>query len=500
MRRHLEFLLACVVAGALPAYAQVEAQTAMDAARAAALADRNQEAADAFRAAIAQSPQRRRELLQEFADQLLYSGQSREAIPLYEDVLQAPRSDAERRSARKGLALAFLRTDQPARARPLLEELHREQPGDEDVSRNLGRALSWGGHQRKAVAHLRAHVERHPQDGEAHVQLAQAQQWMGRHDLALNALHGVEREDARRMRARLERETAPRTTLDGQRSSQSDGLDIRNWRAGHVVTFSGGLAAAGLRLERDEYEREDGTDAARVDRPILFGRWRFSDAFEWNGTLGRERIAPRATPVHEFTAYNTWLTWWPNDVLRFDASSGRGDFDNLRSLRMGVTHHDTGLSMDVTPSDRHRITVRLQRSELSDGNRRDTAHLESEWRARTRPDLWIGARYIQLEFDRQLSNGYFNPKRFQSLLGTLRVHWRPLGDDSPWEVDARAAWGREHAVPDGDKPTYDASLRAAYRFDSSTRLELRAQRFSSRTSASSGFARTTFGVSLELGW
>jgi tetratricopeptide (TPR) repeat protein len=500
MKRAQQLVLAFLAASSMAAYAQTDAQPAVDAARAAAQADRNREAAESFRSAIAQAPQRRRELLQEFADQLLYSGNAREAIPLYREVLAAPRSEDERQRAAKGLGLAYLWTDQPTLALSVFAALHRERPDDDDVSRNLGRALSWSGRQREAAAHLQEHLRRRPQDGEARVQLAQSQAWMGRPDGALGTLASEQRDDARKLRTQLEREMAPRTGIDYQRSSQSDGLDLRQWRAAHAVSLAQGRGAVGVRYERFSYDREDGTDFARVERPLLFGRWRFSDAFEWNGEIGRERISPRASPSIEFTPHSTWLTWWPNDIFRVDLSSGRSDFDNLRSLRQGITHRDTGLSMDVTPTERHRATFRLQRSDISDGNRRDMAQAEGEWRVRTHPDIWIGARYTHFEFARQLDNGYFNPLRFDSLLGTVRAHWRPFGDASPWEVGAWAAWGREHAVPDGNKPAYDVSLRVGYRFDPATRIELRAQRFSSRTSTSTGFARSILAVSLEKGW
>jgi tetratricopeptide (TPR) repeat protein len=477
-----------------------DAQPVVDSARAAARADRNREAADLFGAAMAQAPQRRRELLQEYADQLLYSQRARDAIPLYHEILEHPRTDDERRSARKGVGLAFLWTDQPFLARPHFEALVREQPEDADVSRNLGRALSWSGRQREAVSHLRQHLTRHPQDGEARVQLAQAQAWMGRPDAALASLDGLDSKDAGKLRAALERELAPRTHLGAERSAQSDDLDIRAWRLGQVVAFGQGRGSLGLRLERVDYEREDRTDGAHVQRPVVLGRYRLSDAFEWNGEAGREHIRLRGGRASESTVYNTWLTWWPSDLVRFDLSASRSDFDNLRSLRQAIMHRDTGISMDVTPDDRQRYTARLQRMDVSDGNRRRMAQMEGEYRWRTHPDIWLGARYTQFEFDRQLDHGYFNPLRFRSLLVTARALWRPGGDGGRWEFGAYAAAGREEVTPDGDKPVHDLSLRAAYRIDPATRLELRAQRFSSRTSAATGFARTTFGMGLERSW
>lgn len=494
------FLIALLSLAALAVHAQPEPHVAIDGARAAARENRNREAAELFGRAIIAAPQLRRELLREWADQLLYSERSREAIPLYQEVLQAPRDRDERLGATKGLGLAYLWTDQPGRARLLFEELASEQSQDEDISRNLGRALSWGGRQREAERHLAEHIQRHPQDGEAHVQLAQAQAWMGRPDEALATLQGVEREDARKLRARVELDISPRSLFDAQRSTQSDGLNILAGRVGQSISFAQGRGTVAARLEHYAYDSGDGKDSVRVTRPIVAGRWRFSDSVEWNGEVGRERIAPRGSDVLEFTPYSTWVTWWPNDAFRFDLSSGRSDFDNLKSLRLGISHRDTGLSMDYTPTERSRLTARLQRSDILDGNRRDMAQLEGEWRLRTRPDVFVGARYTHFEHARQLDNGYFSPLRFYSLLATVRGTWRPLADDSRWEVTSAAAWGREHSIPEGGKPVYDLSLQAAYQIDPANRLEFRAQRFSSRTAASTGFARSIIGLTLTRSW
>lgn len=492
--------IAALLIGGTAAAQTVEQDFGIAAARAAARADRNAEAAQLFSEAIARSPLQRRDLLQELADQLLYSQRPAAAIPLYSEVLTAPRNGDERRRALKGLGLAYLRIDQPTLARPLFEQVVREQPDDEDASRNLGRALAWGGRQRAAQLHLRGHVSRNPNDGESRVLLAQAQLWMGRADEALASLDGVDRDDARSLRTQIARSAAPETQLALERSAQSDNVDIQGWRASHSLRFADGRGTVGVRVDRVEYERVDGTDSAQVTRPMLLGRFRFSDALEWSAEIGRERMAPRAGATTDFTAFNTWLTWWTNDLVRLDASSGRADFDNLRSLRLGLTHLDTALSVDVTPTEQQRYSARLQHMTISDGNRRELVQAEGEYRLRTHPDIWVGARYTHFDFARQFDNGYYNPQRFDSVLGTVRVQWRPEGAGERWEVGFRGAWGREHAGPDGGKRAYDVSLRGWYRIDAAMRLELRAQRFSSRTSTASGFARSTLGASLERSW
>lgn len=486
-------------AAADPAAAAAAAATTVEAARAAARADRNREAADLFARAIAQAPARRRELLQEYADQLIYSGRSAQAVPLYREALEAPRSREERLRLLKGLGLALLWTDQPSRARPVLEELLRDDPQDRDASRNLGRALSWSGRQREAVAHVQAVVQAHPDDHEARVILAQALAWMGRPDRARSALAGATGAEARKLAQALDLAEAPRSVADVQRSSQSDQLEIRSARAGHAISFAQGRGTVGARLDRIRYEREDGGDSAVVTRPLVHGRYRFSDAVELNAEAGQERIRSRGGAAHDPAVYSSWLTWWPNDLWRFDASTGRGTFDNLQSLRLGITARQHGLSADFTPSERQRYTLRLARATYSDGNARRDVQVEAEYRWRTHPDAWLGVRHARFDFDRQLDHGYFNPLAFEVTQVTARVVWRPDGPDGRWDVVGAVAAGREHARPDGSKPASDGSVRVGWRLDARTRVEARAQRFSSLTT-SAGFARTTFGVNLERAW
>lgn len=472
------------------------------AARQAARADRNREAADLFARAIERAPQRRSELLREYADQLTYAGQAGAAVPLYRELLAAEKSQEERLRILGGLGLALLWSDRPSEARPVYQELVRDQPDNRDAARNLGRALSWSGRQREAARHLRALLLAHPDDNEARVLLAQAQAWMGRPDLAQHSLTGaaMERDDARRLQAQLQRSTAPRTRLDLVRSTQSDDLDIHGTRLNQEFSFNEGLGTAGLRVEHLNFMRRDGTDDATLNRPLLHGRYRLGDAFEVNAELGPERVQPRDSPATEHMVYSGWLTWWPDDVLRFDLSTNRSSFDNLKSLRLGLLARQYALSTDVTPDERQRYRARVEYGDYSDSNRRWAAQLEGEYRWRTHPDVWVGLRHYRFEFSQQLDNGYFNPKTFDATHFTVRLGWRPGGDSGRWDIAAAAALGREHAVPDGSKPAYDLSLQAGWRIDSRTRLEARAQRFSSRTTGLSGFARNSIGLSLERTW
>lgn len=477
----------------------------VEAARDAAKNDRNRESADLFAEAIRLAPGRRQELLQEFSDQLTYSGRASEAVPLYREGLasgEALKPEARLRM-RKGLGLALLWSDQPGKARIVYEDLLREQPADQASGRHLGRALSWSGRQREAIVVLQRLLREYPNDQEARVELAQAQAWMGRPDLAQMTLDGMDAnasDDAKQLRGDLARTLAPRTRAESHRSTQSDQLDIESARLTHEVSFNHGLGTLGARLEKLKFEREDGADSARLSLPMVRGRYRFNDAVELNAEIGNLRIEPRASAALNRFVYSTWLTVWPSDIVRVDLSSNRAFLDNLRSLRLGLTATQNGVSLELTPSERQRYTIRIDRGLYSDGNRRWSSQAEGQYRWLAHPDLWLGLRHSQMAFSQLLNNGYFNPREFRSDQLTLRLAHRFGGDKGRWDISASGAFGREHADPDGSKPTYDVSVVTGWRVDDRTRLEARVQRFSSRTASSSGFERTTFGVNLERSW
>ena len=483
-----------------PSVAQV-----VRAARDAARNDRNLESADLFGAAILRAPERRGELLQEYADQLTYSGRASEAVPLYREAIvgDAALSADQRLRLRQALGLALLWSDQPGQARAVYEDILRQQPADQGSRRNLARALSWGGRQREAVVVLQALLVQYPDDTEAKVQLSQAQAWMGRPDLAQRALAGMganTREDARRLRSDLERAGAPRTRAESQRSTQSNQLDIVSQRLTHDISFNHGLGSVGAGFARLKFEREDGADSVRLSTPMIRGRYRFNDAAELNGEFGSSRIEPRAAEAMNRFVYSVWFTWRPSDIVRVDLSSNRATLDNLTSLRLGLTATQNGASVELTPSERQRYALRFDRGLYTDGNRKRSTQLEGEYRWLSHPNLWLGLRHTEIAFSELLDHGYFNPKTFRSELLTLRLAHRFGGDTGHWDVSAVAAAGREYANPGGSKPSYDVSLVTGWRIDQRTRLEARLQRFSSRTASSSGFERTTFGLNLERSW
>ena len=101
------------------------------AAREAARADRNKQSAEWFGEAIDLAPDRRRELLREYADQLTFSGHPDKAVPLFREVLKSPDLSTDKDlAARRNLALALLWSGQHGAAIAAYDDAIARVPDD----------------------------------------------------------------------------------------------------------------------------------------------------------------------------------------------------------------------------------------------------------------------------------------------------------------------------------------------------------------------------------
>lgn len=497
-------LVAALVAGAAsisPANAQDPAVTVVEQARAAAQADRNREAADLFERALALDPARRDELLREYADQLVYSGRSRQAGPLYRERLSKTTDPGERLRLLKGLGLALLWSDRPGEAAEVFDEVVTRDPRDADAQRNRARALAWSARPRAAAAALETWLATNPDDAEARRLLAEVRGWLGQPHLARSTLAPLPADDeaTRALRRRLDDSTSPSARIEFADSSQSDRLDIQQTSFSYEHPVAEGRGAAGLQLERLRFASQDNARRIDIDRPMARVRYRFNDALEINSRIGSDRVDLDTGRDYTRLVHATWLTWWPSDLLRFDLSAGRMTFDSLRALDLGLTARTVGVSADIVPNERRRASVRLESADISDGNRRERLQLVAEQRVSLRLGAWAGVRWTSFEFDQQLDNGYFNPRRLHSPQVTFRMAARRR-DDERWDFALESAWGREYAEPGETQPAWEFGVTGGVRLAEDWRLQAGWRRFSTRTSALSGFERTTAHIALEGRW
>jgi tetratricopeptide (TPR) repeat protein len=517
-----------------------EADRTVAAAREAAREHRNAQAAVLFEWAISQAPSRRREWLLELAEQMTYSGRSKEAVPLFREVQKAGfTSPEEARRMRIGVARALSQRHQlPASLREYqallrrdandiearlecarvlswmdrhvsakreYEAVLRQDPRNEDARRGLAQVQSWRGRHRDAQRRLSRFLQDHPEDEEATRLLAQSQEWMGRPDRAERTLRGLlarRPQDGRALEllGEIESRDRPESGLEYQQSQQSDDLTISSESFQHDLRLNNGRTTVGPRYQHWGYEPEQGPDSVSVERVGAHARHRFSDRMELNHNVFVDRIEPSTGKERTLLTYDTYLTLWPNDTLRFDIGSNRTTFDNVKSLKQGITATAVSVSMDVVPDRMTRLTTRFNWADYSDGNHRRWTQLEAERRVGTAKrqgrKLFLGGRYTHIDYDRQLNNGYFNPKSYRQVVATARFHGRA---NDRLSYDFEGSYGREDAEPDGRRPFSSAGARLSYKVKARTEIEVRHSFFSSEQVSSGGFSRQTTAVSVRFG-
>ncbi len=138
--RHVFSLGFLLLSLAPPAVAQ-DVQPLIDEGRAAAQQDQNVQARDLFEQALTLDPARRPELLREYADQLSYTRQAEEAIPLYREALTANLGGEERARAQTGLARALSWTGRHEEAADLWQQRQDADPSNQEARRGLREAL-----------------------------------------------------------------------------------------------------------------------------------------------------------------------------------------------------------------------------------------------------------------------------------------------------------------------------------------------------------------------
>ncbi len=529
-------LLGLAVAAASPARAEPwSADDAAQAARLAASADRHQESIDAFLRAMEVDPERRGEWLSELADQLTWSERPGEAVPLYRETIETAKDPAKERRARLGLALALSwddalsdalteydllvaqdpsdRVARLGRARVLswmdrqgdalaeYQAVLRDHPGDLEASRGIGRVQSWRGRQRDASAKMQDLLESHPHDRQATAILAESLDWMGRPDRSERVLRDQIAADPADERAigmldDIEFRQRPEVDLDWRESHQSNDLRITSTSVVSRFSLGDGRSFVGPRYELGIFDPNDGpVKDILVMQPGLQAGHRFNDAFAWQGSFLVDVIETRgASGDHVRPTYDTFFSFWPNDLLRFDLGSVRTTFDDETSLREGTTAVYANASMDVTPNELTRLTTRFNWGSYSDGNERTWWQLEAQRKIWHHPGVTTGLRYTGFEFSKQEYNGYFNPKRYHSNELLLRASDR-VGEKLRWYVGGSFGW--EFQDPGKDKPIWSAGASLAYPIVRRLEVEAAYDFFSSRTAGSSGFERGTGRLTLR---
>ncbi len=371
------------------------------AARQAAGRAGNAEAVNLFERALTVLPSRRRELLREYAEQVLYAGQPLRAVPLFQEILDWPDLTAkDKRDAQLGLARALAWSGQQKLAIPVFSDIIASDPRDVEALIGRGNALNDITRHQAALVDFEVVLALQPRNAEAirgaataerslglpRAALArlepllasgdrnpatlfiaaQARNEMGRPDLSETLARAVLSEKpgdegAQRLLEQLYLERRPLTQVEAWYARRSDDLAIWSLQASHELTFNSGLTRF---APQTRFMRYRGGDFPSVDMYSLglAGRHRFNDYLEFKTSFflnleedGRDRPDPDDQDV-TFT-HETTLSLIPSDLLRFDLDLGRRYADeNTRSIVNDILANDFGFSVDVTPDNATRFS------------------------------------------------------------------------------------------------------------------------------------------------
>lgn len=299
--------------------------------------------------------------------------------------------------------------------------------------------------------------------------------------------------DLRTLQDRILDAQRPTANAVIRHSVQSDHLDIDQAELSQDLFFSQGRSQLRLAVQAIDYDPRVG-DSVTQHAIGLTGNQRINDIAAVTGEFWLNQLRSEGSHDTKGT-YDAFLTLRPNDSLRLDFDTSRRLFDNITSLRLGLTVTSYGGSIDFTPTDGLRLTARGTFGSYSDGNRRRNEEVEGVWRIRSQPVvIEIGALVTNFHFQYLFSNGYFNPRNYVSGAGMFRVQ---SSLTSRLTAELAGSAGIEHADPGGSKPLLKGSIELAYKIFKRWSIDADLAHFSSRQSTSSGFSRTTATLGLH---
>ncbi|MBD5634176.1 MAG: hypothetical protein IAI49_06820, partial [Candidatus Eremiobacteraeota bacterium] len=283
-------------------------------------------------------------------------------------------------------------------------------PGNLEARENIARVQSWRGRQRVAHKLADAVLADHADDLSAALTRANSELWMGRPNRAaldervLLRNHPTD-SGVRNLANDLSDQRMPQLRIASSTANSSDGLNIRSTTFENEYPIDQGASSFGVRYEPISYVGNSSEGSATERRIGLFAHDRLSDLVELHGTVQNDEVSVTGVANRKLLLYDTYLTLYPNDTLRFDFGQRQESFDNVVSLRMGLTAVFDTASLDITPDENTRLSVRANQGRYTDGNRRGWEQVEFERAVLRKPRLSFGARTTGYSFSQNLYDG-----------------------------------------------------------------------------------------------
>ncbi len=427
------------------------------------------------------------------------NGHPREAVRAYEQAVAV--APARRTEIGGRLAYQYAWAGDLGRARREFARARAAHPEDRDLRRGELLVMNWMGDHLAAWKGYEVLVAENGElddRAEAWVELATAQNWAGRRDLALRstewALH-LDRgsRGARDLESTIRAGLRPRAGLFYDGAEDSDDYRVNGvWAEASVsphpqLTLSPFANVQGIR--RPDMPHIDETWAG-----ITVSAQPFTRAGLWARAAWLTDV-PSAADYAPLTGAAT-IDYRPHDRTRLGVSVERFAVVSYRAYPEKITGETYGLFVETRPDWLSRVRLSADRAfyrgvALADGtrapaNRRWNMAVAASRQVWAPARLRAGAMARRLTFDRGVDYGIWTPRRFHAAAGTLEWDW---GTRDRWSLNGGLEGGA--ARENGGKTVLYAGYRlGAYRALGSFTLEFSAGHTEGNAETGTGYDRS----------
>ena len=486
---------------------QKDPELMIELARVHTYADNHAEAIALFEQVRQRYPNYEKEIIAELADQYAWSGQRSEAVMLFRQALEQEPGNVEYR-VRLGKALArfeqydqaiaeydFILDEHPQSVAALLgkaealswqdhleeadqlyEQVRQIDPGNLDALNGQARVLVWKGYHRRGETAYRDILEVQPEDYDALEGLGFALRWDNRQREAVDVFERLYelrpgRKEAAELMYEIKYSQNPYIEQFNDYSRNSDGRRIQTHGAALGVPLDYETLLEGIY----EFQRVWDNDNGRVDahRGGLAIHRRFGEQFKLDSYLYGTYFDRRSWEV--FTT-DTKLTWSPDDMWLFRAGYERDTFRDVEAILKEIIVDSWSASVGYRPNRFWLLGGKFEQGFHSDGNRQESVLGILERRLSHKPFLKLYYNFYFSNWDKQLSNGYFNPKTFWShtlgLYGSRKISPKLF-------LEGQISGGYESHTPPAYAPTMFAAAGIRYRLSEKWAIRARGEYFKS---------------------
>ncbi len=494
-------------------------------ARVYTYADKHQEAIVLFEEVRSKYPEKEKEICFELAQQYKWNEEVKKSIPVYYKALDYFPADT-RIELELAQALAWDKRHQEAIQRYNL--ILSKNPNDVQALLGKAEVLSWNDDLEEAFKIYKKVLELDPQNLNAANGKARVLVWQGYHLQGIKAYQEILKDNSDNIDAKegmayalhwqgddvaAEKVIAEVLIQDPKRNSAKDlQYTIKNSRQPYVGTaqrfssdknklriFTAG-SRGGMHLDSTtslsalyerQYFRQYGHNPIFADREGVHLSKRFNDNWEANSIGYYTKF-----DFDDFDPFTnaSWITFKPDDYLRFDVSYDRKTFEDMNALRKHILVNYGGFSMDFRPDRFWFFSAKYQRGSYNDNNTQDIVFSKVEYRLFHKPFIKAYYNYYFSDWKDQKDNGYFNPYSISS---------HSLGLYSGFNIakklfaELQGSYGYEQQNPNSDHPTCFAAFGLQYRLTQNWDFSVRGEYFSAeKDSHSNGYSKRSILASI----